>query len=251
MRFAALCACAGLALAGPAWAVDYDKLDRKLTKEPAYRTGKPRYALILFGPEARLEVWAVLDGETLYLDRNGDGDLTAPDERFAKEADCQGVELADPDGVTRYRIRRLATDRSFRERWNREVKRAAPQMMVYVTVTGPRAFKQYCDVAEMRTDPKVAMVAHFNGPLTIGPRTMGYQLPPWMDLETGDKPGHVHIIVGTMSQQHGCWVVSETHDDKNQSLFPQGVFPVAEVEFPAATAGAAPIRERYELQEFC
>src|SRR5262245_17935923 len=75
-----------LLTAGQAAAVDYDKVVRRLTKEPAYRTKQPGYALLLFGPDARLAVWVVLDGETLYVDRNGDGDLTGANERFAKEA---------------------------------------------------------------------------------------------------------------------------------------------------------------------
>jgi hypothetical protein len=50
--------------------VDYDKVERRLTKEPAYQTKIPKYALLLFGPKARLRVWVVLDGETLYVDRN-------------------------------------------------------------------------------------------------------------------------------------------------------------------------------------
>src|SRR4051812_33005098 len=92
-----------LLAAGPAAAVDYDKADRTIKKEPAYKKA-PEYGLLLFGPQARLRVWVVLDGDTLYLDRDGDGDLTGPGERFADSKDCKGVELADPDGRTRYLI---------------------------------------------------------------------------------------------------------------------------------------------------
>ena len=54
--------------------------DRRLTKEPVYRT----YYLLAFGPEAKTSVWlSVFDGTTLYVDRNADGDLTQPGERFA------------------------------------------------------------------------------------------------------------------------------------------------------------------------
>src|SRR5262249_27485138 len=103
-----------LFLAAPARAVDYDKIDRKLVKEPAYTQqapatvllrairgvpqDRPKYALLLFGREAKVRVWVVLHGDGLYLDRNGDGDLTGADEHFAKVADCKGVEIADPDG---------------------------------------------------------------------------------------------------------------------------------------------------------
>ncbi len=44
-------------------------------KEPAYQ-GKPRYLYLAFGPTGDTRVWAVADGNRLYLDRNGDGDLT-------------------------------------------------------------------------------------------------------------------------------------------------------------------------------
>ena len=93
-------------------AVDYDKVERKIVQEPAYRTGKPRYALLLFGAEAKLAIWVVLDGRTLYVDRNGDGDLTAKNEQFAKESECKAVEILDPDGKTRYVIDSVESDYS-------------------------------------------------------------------------------------------------------------------------------------------
>src|SRR5262249_35481831 len=43
----------------------------------------PRYALLVFGPEARDRVWLVHDGDTLYVDRNGNGDLTEFGEKVA------------------------------------------------------------------------------------------------------------------------------------------------------------------------
>jgi hypothetical protein len=64
-----------------ATAADLSKIDRIFRKQPHYK-GKPKYALLVFGPEAKMRVWVVLDGETLYVDRNGDGDLTGKDERF-------------------------------------------------------------------------------------------------------------------------------------------------------------------------
>src|SRR4051794_40098852 len=93
-----------LALAvAPAWAVDYAQINRTLVKEPAYQSKSPQYALLLFGPEAKLRVWVVLDGETLFVDRNGDGDLTGKDKSFPVLS-CGNIELVDPDGKTRYVI---------------------------------------------------------------------------------------------------------------------------------------------------
>src|SRR3954451_14165960 len=77
------------ALAGSACGADLEKLDRTIRREPAY-DGKPKYCLLAFGPEAKTRVWLVLDGETLYVDRNGNGDLTEDGERLEpKKEDWQ------------------------------------------------------------------------------------------------------------------------------------------------------------------
>src|SRR5262249_38818786 len=47
-----------------------------------YRS-QPRYCLLVFGPKAEHRVWLVLDGDSLYVDRNGNGDLTEEGKRFA------------------------------------------------------------------------------------------------------------------------------------------------------------------------
>src|SRR4051812_15300400 len=75
-------AAAVLLLAGPAGrAADLSKIDRTILKEPAYATRQPRYCLLVFGPEASARVWVVVDGDIVYVDRNGNGDLTEAGER--------------------------------------------------------------------------------------------------------------------------------------------------------------------------
>lgn len=63
-------------LASPVCAADLTKIERAIHKEPAYQSKTPRYCLLVFGPEATTRVWLALDGKTLYVDRNGNGDLT-------------------------------------------------------------------------------------------------------------------------------------------------------------------------------
>ncbi len=63
-------------------AADLSRVDRSVRREPAYRS-TPRYCLLVFGPQAKQRVWLVLDGDTLYVDRNGNGDLTETGERLA------------------------------------------------------------------------------------------------------------------------------------------------------------------------
>jgi hypothetical protein len=65
----------------PVLAVDLTKIDRAIAKEPVYKA-KPKYGLLVFGPQAKSRVWLVLDGDALYVDKNGNGDLTEKDERI-------------------------------------------------------------------------------------------------------------------------------------------------------------------------
>src|SRR5262249_45588108 len=88
-----------------AWAADLTKIDRTIAKEPAYKS-KPKYCLLVFGPAAKTRVWLVLDGDVLYADRNGNGDLTEPGEKYLAAVKTQPVwdigEIVEQDGVTRH-----------------------------------------------------------------------------------------------------------------------------------------------------
>src|SRR5262245_15450859 len=74
---------------GSLQAADLSKVDRTIAKEPKY-AGKPGYCLLVFGREAKHRVWLVQDGATLYVDRNGNGDLTEPDEQVAAKQVGEG-----------------------------------------------------------------------------------------------------------------------------------------------------------------
>src|SRR6516165_9403209 len=98
MRNLALLAAALLLPAPLAQAADLAKIERKIAKEPAYQTKTPKYCLLVFGLEAKTRVWLVQDGDTLYVDRNGNGDLTAADNRVKvkQQSDSyRSFEIAD------------------------------------------------------------------------------------------------------------------------------------------------------------
>lgn len=68
---------------------DLAKCRSLLRKEPTYISKCPLYGLAAFGLKADKAIWLVLDKskpdnknyDVLFLDRNGDGDLTGPEER--------------------------------------------------------------------------------------------------------------------------------------------------------------------------
>lgn len=70
----------------PTLAADLASLDRTIGKEPKYQS-KPLYCLLVFGREAKHKAWVVLDGDTLYVDRHGAGDLTSADCRVKGKSD--------------------------------------------------------------------------------------------------------------------------------------------------------------------
>lgn len=69
--------------------IDFKAIDRRIAREPRY-LANPLYGLIIFDPEGKSRVWFVLDRSSpeepdhdiLYIDANGNGDLTEPGERF-------------------------------------------------------------------------------------------------------------------------------------------------------------------------
>src|SRR5262249_11862484 len=71
---------------------DLAHIDRKIAKEPHYQH-QPKYALAVLGPEARFKVWLVSDGDVLYVDKNGNGDLTGNGERFVRKEGGQEFQF--------------------------------------------------------------------------------------------------------------------------------------------------------------
>jgi hypothetical protein len=212
-------------------AAELSKVDRTIKKEPAYK-GKPKYCLLVFGPEAKTKIWVVLDGTTLYVDRDGDGDLTDPGERFPDDGkELKEFEVAGRGGKVRYKVTSIGVHRSEKE--------GRVFLMASVEVVGK--FRQYCDLTPSET-LREAPIAHFDGPLRLGLREMNWS--PVQKLVRGGKPGDVFAWVGTFDRANGCWVVV-------RSDLPEGLHPVAEVEFPPARPGAKPVRERHELKERC
>src|SRR5262245_45048150 len=80
--------CVTLFFASTTLAADLTKVDRTIVREPVYKS-TPKYGLLVFGPEARTRVWLVKDGDTLYVDRNGNGDLTEAGEKVAAKTNRQ------------------------------------------------------------------------------------------------------------------------------------------------------------------
>src|SRR5690349_1958327 len=81
--------------------VDLTQIGRSIAKEPIYQS-EPHYALLVFGPQAAHRSWMVMDGDgILYLDRNGNSDLTEPEERIELDQEAtKKIRIADGSGYS-------------------------------------------------------------------------------------------------------------------------------------------------------
>jgi hypothetical protein len=256
-RFGFLAMVICLALTGQTRAVDLTKIDRSLRKEPTYESKQPQYCLLVFGLEAKTRVWVVLDGDVLYVDRNGNGDLTDPGERIAAQEVYRNLkERPDVELMRRFE---LACWKAGEE----PILTCGPEVQwLYILQLVPRAdwhdeplvtYQQEkpCEVAvttktgrgqrgilRFATSPQEAPILHFDGPRRFAP---------------SDKSGPHHFRPGESSdlavelhtQGLNATVRTEIFD------IPENLHPVAEIEFPPGRLGEDPIRLRVELKERC
>jgi hypothetical protein len=269
---------------GPAsaHAVDLSKVDRTIKKEPAYK-GKPRYCLLVFGPEAKERVWLVLDGDTLYVDRNGNGDLTEKGERFelprypARHFPTQlrGVEVGELSaggrklGRLEVRSTRIHPDLvpvSKDEKELQEQYRKLPGGTSYtVNVSGlpptPRggkpAFARTIHQAA-GSDPsgklsfaaraQDAPVIHFDGPLKMSIADADQA------LVRGKEGQDLQVTVGTSGLGKGTFAFLDYQnlsEGKIEDVIPESARPVADIEFPPKSAGGKPVRVKWVLKQRC
>ncbi len=242
-------------------AADLDQIKRVLVKEPAYQSKAPKYALLVLGPEARKRIWLVLDGTTLYVDRNGNGDLTEAGEtvlgknsdRAVLEKDVYTFAVGDlRDGERRHRnvtlivtglsstskTKTAASDSprslSFRIRMEAEIPdfEGATKDGCVLQLAGTSGSLQFAD------RPREASILHFAGPLKV-----------IMDRQTTfrvNREMELYLALGTPGRGQGTFVYTAY-----EGAVPPAAYPRVEIAFPAQKAGEPPVKAIYELKGRC
>ena len=208
-------------------------VDRSIAREPDYQSDSPGYVLLAFGPRADFRAWMVLDGETLYIDRNGNGDLTEPDERVTRDGERAMFSAGDITAANGARHTGLSVGQF--------------EDMVYVNVQVDGRRRQFAgrdmrgQLSPART-PAEAPVVHFGGPLTMG-------LTGENCFNTREVQHTLYAaLIGTPGIGPGTFA-SISYEN-----VPAGAHPVAEIELPAPDdrdRDRRPIRERVELDQRC
>jgi hypothetical protein len=251
----------------PAAAADLTKLDRSIAREPTYATKSPRYVLLVIGPDARDRVWLVKDGDTLYVDRNGNGDLTEPGEKIAAQQggsaeDGYDFEIDDITlGGTKHHylavgIRPLRS-RLFGDNLKRDDLQAAvkkdpqadtlslsleatlphlkPKGGVFV-VAGPIDLDGPLLLA---AKPAEAPIIHVGGPLQI---TFSKDRPTLRRRHSRE----LVFAIGSRGLGAGAFARINYED-----TIPNDTQPVGEFSFPPANPGGEPVKKRFEFKERC
>jgi hypothetical protein len=267
VRFAlALAAC--WLTAGPALA-DPPKINRTIAREPVYRTKTPKYGVLAFGPEGKDQVWMVFDGDTLYVDRNGNGDLTEPSEKIAAEARKPG---SDPEAVAyifdvgelsvggrtqkglrvsfvplkRYADTEMGERPEVKASLAKDPKATAVTLTIDVEIPGMKGggiggrvlylagLVDLNGVFQFADSPAEAPAVHFGGPLEI-------TLAERQKLRVGRETDLV-LVVGTPGNGPGTFAMICYQD-----TIPEEAKPVAEFMFP----GEPPTKETVTIRDRC
>jgi hypothetical protein len=227
-------------------ALDPSKIDRTIAKEPTYRL-KPQYCLLVCGPDAKTRVWVVLDGDILYVDRNGDGDLTEEGKRVVGKNNYSSgsltadgvprhlvfddIELTGADGRAEHRLSALA-DLENQRRWT---------ISVWMGGFDKRIRWQRPDVdVALAARPQDARIVHFAGPLTFALSDLEDRKVE--QLVRGDKPNSLYFEIGTPVRGDGWRTFARTWANVTADAL-----PTAEVELPGKGPGAGPVKVRPEI----
>jgi hypothetical protein len=230
----------GILTGGRLAAADLTKISRTISKEPAYKS-KPKYCLVVFGPEAKTRLWLVLDGDVLYVDKSGNGDLT---ENGKSLAYTQGkLDVSDPayplqdyrlfslgevaDGertYTRIEIghtilkQKFEVKTDFGKEMARLLKRdpGLTRLGIHAIRNGKVRIQALGYAAD---SPEKAPIVHIDGPVTLKPHNVS-------GLVRGDKPFEFYAVVGTQG------LGEDTFAMLDYTEIPESAKPLVEIEFP-------------------
>jgi hypothetical protein len=257
---------AGL-LSAQAAAADLSALDRSIRKEPAY-AGKPRYCLLVFGPAARERVWLIQDGDTLYVDRNGNGDLAEAGKRVPAAKDAgpkeNGYTFEAGDLSVGGKVHKgltvsltplkqyadnpdLADVAAIHDALKADSAVIVARMSLDVAsarfkgagigdrITQLTGLNDLSGVLTFAEKPVDAPVIHFDGPLTI---TFYGEVPK---LRLG-RDTDLILTVGTPGRGSGTFAMLAYQD-----VVPKNVHPKVEIRWP----GDPPAKQMFELKQRC
>jgi hypothetical protein len=244
-------------------AADLSKVERTIAKEPAYQTKEVKYCLLVFGADAKTRVWLVQDGDILYVDRNGNGDLSEPGKRVPLKVNGDQYRWFEAGDIKDGPLTHTGLSVSQRRVMEKEVADAKEfvrvkglgqpwvwtlQMGVERPAEDTRPLPRKISYAingdglgylRFSYRPHEAPVVHLNGPWTLGLQDFKQR------LIVGRK-SQLQIGVGTPGIGPGTFAYV-----MHPGTIPTDVYPVADVAYPAKTPGRTATTKHYTLTDRC
>lgn len=205
----------------PCAAVDLTKVDRTIRSEPKHEGKEPRYCLVVFGPEAKSRVWLVRDGNTLYVDRNGNGKIGEPGERIVRK---QGYSSFTVEQIIPSSSKDVTNKLSVSCNSNGQVR-----ILFYGKQRQLVGFARHTPL-HFSTTPEKAPIVHFNGPLTFGRYAERVTLRP-NPTSTYYRKTSLRLMIGTAGLGPGTFAALHCRCRKNRGDL------VASFEYPTSSGG--------------
>jgi hypothetical protein len=238
-------------------AADLKTVDRRVEREPKYQSGKPEYCLLVFGAKAESRVWLVKDGDVLYVDRNGNGDLTEDGEKITRFVPKKGEARKVFEKGLMFRTGPLAPKAS-------PQGRRYPDLLLFLDPGESSMVLEHPEWPQVvpgrglkfAASPREAPIIHFDGPLT--PHL--FEAPagePGQTLVRGEEV-ELGVILGTPGRGRGTVAcrphrrltidsfLKATNDGDQGDPAPADLKVVAEIQFPSGGKGVLPARHVLE-----
>jgi hypothetical protein len=235
------------------------------TREPRYQK-EPRYALLVFGPRREQRVWMVLDGTTLYVDRNGNGDLTEPDERLEPTNPKDGSNRfggsgshthfdifeftvqAGVKGTSRFRLDHWIRAENFTPKTDFDKELHADWLKLRhenSTLWRKDGLGQGQTPLIFMPKPADAQVCALDGPLTFA-----VKLPQYQVLQRGEGGGDLAFHIVVMGRPYRG-ATQQLFNPLATSEVPGAAHLEVEIEYPTKAGQTEPLRRKYILKQRC
>ena len=207
-----------VAVSGQTQAVDLNLLRMQRPVEPNYQTDAQEYCLLVFGSNAQSQTWIVRDGETFFIDQNGNGNLTDPGEAIVQtKSSLEVPTLRFPGASDRYTNLRIypQTDGTYRLRATIRGKGSQ-------TVGTGKAVRP-----EFGSTVETAAVIHFDGPKTLGQYGELQTIPRDTDNHSY-RVTSLKLMVGTPGIGKGTFAAYHCKCRREKTLSGTAEFPSTE-----------------------
>ena len=201
----------------PIVAVNLSKIDRSIGKEPEYRSAHQEYCILAMNAEATGVIWLVRDGADMYVDLNGNGDLTEDGEKFV------GVYNADAKGFRKLSLFIYPNKKIFGSTI-RQIHLQSPYGQIGWNLEAQFNVAKHSEYSTRPIQPsrsaRHAPVVQLNGPISVVPH-LAHELESELRLMTSIKytRGQTYplmLLVGNMGVGKGAQVHCESRELENR-----------------------------------